>query len=112
MGETHEVLLTCSSCGQDTEHELRYAGRLIASSRCSHCGYTIRHEQSDLRTAYIQDLEQRLVSKPTRILRRVLRHPVRFAFRFPASVLAKPAKMYGEIQPLLHDDPEDRQPRH
>lgn len=101
MGVIYEAIFDCQECGQHARHQLRYAGRLLASSRCTNCGYTIWHEQHDLRTTYIHDLEQRLVSKPTRMWRRILRNPVKFAWELPAAVVTKPAKMYAEVKQLF-----------
>jgi hypothetical protein len=101
MDDVHRVELVCDSCRQLSVHELRYAGRLLASSRCTSCGYRVRHEEGDLRSAYVQDLEQRLLSKPGRMARRAIRHPVRFAASLPGAVLSKPAKMLAEIRTIL-----------
>ena len=101
MDDIHRVELVCDSCRQRTVHELRYAGRLLASSRCTSCGYRMRHEEQDLRAAYVQDLEQRLLSKPGRMVRRAIRHPVRFAASLPGAVLTKPAKMLAELRTIL-----------
>ena len=52
--------LTCVACGQECEHELVVVGRLLQSTRCSACGHVVRHEQRDLMSAYLRDLEHRL----------------------------------------------------
>lgn len=97
----HRVELTCHSCHRLAEHELTYAGRILASSRCTACGHLVRHEEHDLRAAYLHDLEQRLLSKPGRMVRRALRHPMRFVASLPAAIVTKPAKMLAELRAVL-----------
>jgi hypothetical protein len=97
----HRVELTCHSCHQLVVHELTYAGRILASSRCTACGEVVRHEETDLRAAYLHDLEQRLRSKPARMVRRALRHPMRYARSLPAAIVTKPAKMIAELRTVL-----------
>lgn len=95
------AVLTCSSCGQEAEHELRYVGRLCSSTRCLSCGHVVRHEQRDLYAAYLQDLEHRLATKPVRLLRQAVREPVRFARGLPGAVLRQPGKLAQELWTLL-----------
>jgi hypothetical protein len=97
----HRVELTCQACHQLAVHELTYAGRILASSRCTACGRLVQHEEHDLRTAYLHDLEQRLLSKPGRMARRALRHPMRYAASLPAAMMRKPAKMLAELRTVL-----------
>jgi tRNA(Ile2) C34 agmatinyltransferase TiaS len=101
MDDIHRVELVCDSCRRLTVHELRYAGRILASTRCTACGYQMRHEEHDLRAAYMHDLEQRLLSKPGRMVRRAIRHPMRYAASLPAAVLSKPARMLAELRTIL-----------
>lgn len=97
----HRVVLQCHECRQVAMHELTYAGRILATSRCTACGASVRHEEDDLRTAYLQDLEHRLLSKPARLVRRAAQHPVRFAVSLPAAVLRQPGKMLAELRTVL-----------
>jgi hypothetical protein len=101
VDNAHRVELVCRNCNQLSVHELTYAGRLLASSRCTACGHVMRHEEHDLRAAYRHDLEQRLRSKPGRMVRRAVRHPMRFAASLPGAVLTKPAKMLAELRPIM-----------
>jgi hypothetical protein len=101
MVEVHRVELVCDSCRELTVHEMTYAGRILASSKCTGCGYVMRHEENDLRAAYMHDLEQRLRSKPRRMVRRAIRHPMRYAVSLPGAVIAKPAKMLAELRTIL-----------
>lgn len=63
------AVLTCSSCGVEADHELRYTGRLLHSTRCTECGHVLRHDQREFYTAYLRDLEHRVASKPMRLMR-------------------------------------------
>jgi DNA-directed RNA polymerase subunit N (RpoN/RPB10) len=98
---TERAHLTCSSCGQVAEHELRYAGRLLHSTRCTACGHVVRHDQRDLYSAYLRDLEQRLVTKPRRLARRAVHEPGRFVTDLPRAILRQPVKLAGELWTLL-----------
>jgi hypothetical protein len=98
---TQHAHLTCSACGQVSEHELRYTGRLLHSTRCTACGHVLRHEQRELYSAYLHDLEERLVTKPRRLARRAAREPRAFVIGLPRAVLRQPAKLVGELWTLL-----------
>jgi len=91
------AVLRCSNCGLEVEHTMRYAGRLLVSSMCDNCGFTWHHEESDLRTAYVHDLESRIWTKPGRWLRRLRRHPVETALELPAALARQPFKIAREI---------------
>jgi hypothetical protein len=99
MTAEHAVL-TCSSCGVESDHELRYTGRLLHSTRCTGCGHVVRHEQRELYTAYLRDLEQRLASKPMRLIRAASREPRRFIVDLPKAVLRQPGKIAAEVWTL------------
>lgn len=103
-GTTHRVELTCSTCHRSAVHELHYAGRLLASTRCTNCGHEVRHAPDDLRAAYLHDLEQRLLTKPVRLARRMVRHPVSFLVHLPGAVLRQPVKLAAELREVLRDD--------
>ena len=45
-------------------------------------------------------MEHRVRTKPWRMLRRVIRHPVTFALNLPGALLVKPAKMEAELRVL------------
>ncbi len=89
--------LRCESCGRVTDHELRYAGRLLESIRCTRCGAQIEISPRAMVPAYVADLEQRLTSKPGRIFRRAAKDPVGFALYLPRAVLRQPAKFVKEF---------------
>jgi hypothetical protein len=100
MDHIHIVVLACHNCHGEHLHEVTYAGRLVASTVCSNCGHTIAKDLPELRRAYISDVEHRVRSKPRRMLRRVIRHPVAFALDLPGALLVKPAKMEAELRVL------------
>jgi hypothetical protein len=106
---TRTVILTCGNCGREGTHELIYAGRILASTQCRACGYTLRHPRDDLGPAYLHDVEQRIVSKPYRMLRRLRRHPVKFVLDLPGAVVEKPRKLLDEVRPLIMKDEESGQ---
>jgi hypothetical protein len=94
--------LHCEACDQDTVHELHYAGRLLESTRCTRCGTHLEVSQRALLPAYAHDLEQRIISKPRRMLRRARRDPLGFALALPRAVLRQPAKFAREFWALVH----------
>ena len=77
------TVLTCVACGQECPHELVLVGRLLHSTRCSQCGHVVRHEQRDLMSAYLRDLEHRVLTKPQRMVRRALHDPGTFVTTLP-----------------------------
>jgi hypothetical protein len=100
MDHVHSVVLACHQCHGEHLHEVTYAGRLLASTICANCGHTIAKDLPGLRRAYIADVEHRVVTKPRRMLRRVIHHPVAFACGLPGALLLKPAKMEAELRVL------------
>lgn len=98
----HELAqLRCSSCGLETEHTLRYAGRLLVSTECGNCGAIRHHPEHDLRHAYLHDLESRLLSKPGRWVSRLRRHPVQTLIELPGAIISQPMKIAREIITVL-----------
>lgn len=93
--------LACESCNLVTEHELHYAGRLLESVRCTHCGTHMELSHRALLPAYLHDLEQRVASKPRRLLHRAARDPWAFARGLPGAVLRQPAKFLREFWSLV-----------
>lgn len=98
---TEYAELQCESCEQVTDHELRYAGRLLESVRCTRCGSQIEISPRVMVPAYVHDLEQRLTSKPRRMFRRAAKDPVGFALYLPRAVLRQPAKFVREFWSLV-----------
>lgn len=101
MSEVEHADLTCSRCGVEGEHELRYTGRLLHSTVCRTCGFEVRHEQHAAIAAYARDLEHRLTSKPVRLLRRARRDPLNVARTLPADLVRQPRKFVHELWTLL-----------
>jgi hypothetical protein len=99
-GREH-ALLTCVSCGEESEHALTYAGRLLVSTECLSCGFTWHHSDHDLRSAYLHDLESRIVSKPRRWLDRLRREPLKTALALPSALARQPGKFIREIRTVL-----------
>jgi hypothetical protein len=93
--------LECEVCQEMTEHELRYAGRLLESVRCTRCGTHTEVPGHVLLPAYVHDLEQRVASKPTRILRRMARHRWSYVRSLPAAVVRQPGKFLREFRELF-----------
>lgn len=90
----HAVLL-CQNCGEETDHCLAYAGRLLVVTECRHCGHTI---ERDVRGRYLADLRQRVSTKPIRMLRRFVRHPLGFAGSLPRTTVRKPSELLDEVR--------------
>ncbi len=92
---------TCSHCGETVEHELHYAGRLLESTRCSHCAHVVELEQRVLLPAYLHDLEQRVASKPARMLRRAQTEGAAFVRGLPQAIAKQPGKIAREIWTII-----------
>ncbi|MGU3432627.1 hypothetical protein ACNHUS_06375 [Actinomycetes bacterium M1A6_2h] len=101
MEGRESAVLRCTSCGLETEHTLRYAGRLLVSTICGNCEFTWHHSDSDLRNAYVHDLESRVLSKPGRLIRRFRRRPLETALDLPRAALSQPVKLAREIVTIL-----------
>jgi hypothetical protein len=89
------AVLLCPACGEESDHNLAYAGRLLVTTECLHCGHTV---ERDVRARYLADLRQRVASKPGRMLRRFVRHPVTFARSLPCTTVRKPSKLLDEMR--------------
>lgn len=98
---TEHAEFLCAECGETAEHELRYAGRLLESTRCGNCGHTVELEQRVLLPAYLHDLEQRLVSKPGRMMQRASHDGASFLRTVPRALARQPAKFAREIWTVL-----------
>jgi hypothetical protein len=98
---SEEAELRCEVCNRLTDHELHYTGRLLDSVRCTRCGTHVELSSRALITAYAMDLEQRLASKPRRMMRRVSRDPAGYLRQLPRAVLRQPMKFLREFRGLL-----------
>jgi predicted Zn finger-like uncharacterized protein len=101
LGNVEHADLQCEVCNRVTEHELHYAGRLLESVRCTSCGHRFEVTPRALVPAYLQDLEQRVVSKPRRMIRRTRQDPVGYLRGIPRAVLRQPGKLLGELRSLF-----------
>lgn len=102
-GPRQQAYLKCTSCGEDSVHDLLYAGRLLHSSHCTNCGYNIRHGEEDFAEKYLRDLEHRLLTKPSRLARHARHEPIQFALGLPRSLLRQPGKLAREVHIVLAD---------
>ncbi|MBX6370878.1 MAG: hypothetical protein IRZ02_01295 [Acidothermus sp.] len=93
--------LSCGRCAEPSLHELRYAGRILVASRCTNCGATLRRADPALWIEYLEDLLQRVRTKPRRMATRALRNPRRFFSELPKSMLTKPVHLAEEFRTLL-----------
>ncbi|MET0525717.1 MAG: hypothetical protein ABWZ91_13005 [Nocardioides sp.] len=93
--------LHCETCDQVTEHELHYSGRLLESTRCTVCGAHLDVPTRDMLPAYLADLEQRVVSKPRRMVQRVAKDPLGYARQLPRAIVRQPAKFFAELRSVF-----------
>jgi hypothetical protein len=93
--------LACETCGRVTDHELQYAGRLLEWTRCTVCGTQVEVSPRAMVPAYARDLEQRLFSKPRRMLHRWLADPVGYTLRLPWAIARQPVKLAREVRSLI-----------
>jgi hypothetical protein len=93
--------LRCAACGCTCEHELRHVGRLLHSTTCTACGHLVEMPSRPLLRAYLQDLEQRVASKPGRLARRARRDPRTFLREFPTALLRQPVKLTSELREII-----------
>lgn len=98
---TEHAAFPCSQCNQVVDHELRYAGRLLESSRCTSCGHVVELDHKVLVPAYIADLEQRVLSKPHRLWERAHRDRTAFLRGLPGAIVRQPAKFAREFWTLV-----------
>jgi hypothetical protein len=100
MEHLHLVVLTCANCQGEQLHEVVYAGRLLARTVCSNCGHELAKDLPNLRRAWVSDVEHRVLTKPMRMLRQAIDHPLSFARALPGAVLTKPARLEHELRVL------------
>ncbi len=91
----------CSACGQTAEHDLRYAGRLLESTRCHACGHVVEMQPRALLPAYLHDLEQRVASKPARLLQRASDDRIGFLRSLPGALARQPLKLARELWTVI-----------
>lgn len=95
MSTRENAVLLCQNCGEEADHELAYAGRLLVATECRACGHTT---ERDVRGRYLADLRQRVATKPFRMLRRFVRHPLGFTRTLPHTTLRKPSELLEEVR--------------
>lgn len=102
------VVLQCTNCNRESEHEVHYAGRILAHAKCLACGTVISQSPGELRKNYLKDLEHRVSTKPWRLVQRILRDPRYLFTGMPKAILDQPKKFLGEAKelrdPLKHPE--------
>jgi len=93
--------LHCETCDEVTEHELHYSGRLLESTRCTVCGTHLDVAARAMLPSYLADLEQRIVSKPRRMVRRAGEDPRGFLRGLPRAIARQPAKILAELRSIF-----------
>lgn len=102
------VVLACSNCNRETEHEVHYAGRILAHAKCLACGTVMSQSTTELRKNYIKDLEHRIATKPSRLVRRILSDPKYLFTGIPKAIVEQPKKFLDETRELREPDSEDK----
>jgi DNA-directed RNA polymerase subunit RPC12/RpoP len=100
MSESVRASIMCAQCGRETDHDLVYVGRILATTKCTVCGHEVRHEHKDLVPTYIRDLEHRIVTKPLRMARRARRDRT-FLRSLPAAIMRQPRKIWDDLRTLF-----------
>lgn len=95
------AVLQCGSCGEESEHVVQYAGRVLVFTKCLNCQLVWHHNETDLRSAYAHDLSSRVATKPRRWVRRLRRRPLKTVLELPAAMVAQPAKFVREVLAVL-----------
>ncbi|MEY3407853.1 MAG: hypothetical protein RL038_914 [Actinomycetota bacterium] len=98
------VVLACSNCNRETEHEVHYAGRILAHAKCLSCGTVMAQSTNELRKNYIKDLEHRIATKPSRLVRRILSDPKYLFTGMPRAIADQPKKFRDETRELREPD--------
>lgn len=99
-----QTILACSMCRRETEHEVHYAGRILAHAKCLACGTVMRQSPTTLRKAYIKDLEHRAATKPMRLVKRILSDPGYLFTGLPKAMRRQPGKFVQEAKELRDPD--------
>jgi hypothetical protein len=95
MERIQHASLVCASCLKECDHEVTYAGRLVAAFKCSNCGTQVNIQVAD---DYFPDVGRRLASKPRRMMLRFRKHPLGYTLSLPRAVASKPREVLGEVR--------------
>jgi len=95
MERIQHASFVCASCLQECDHEVAYAGRLVAAFKCSNCGTQVDIQVAD---DYLPDVGRRLASKPRRMMRRFRKHPLGYTLSLPRAVATKPLEVLAEVR--------------
>lgn len=103
--QVQKATLLCGRCGQQGEHQLVYAGRILTHTQCGNCGHVVHpHNQTDLPQEYVADLKDRLRTKPRRLARRASKHPGKFLVTLPKALLRQPSKFIREFRTVRKEE--------
>lgn len=102
MEQIQHASLVCASCLQECDHEVTYAGRLVAAFKCSNCGTQVNIQVAD---DYFPDVGRRLASKPRRMMRRFRKHPLGYTLSLPRAVAHKPGEVLSEVRRAIASRP-------
>jgi hypothetical protein len=95
------VLFECRRCGEEQPHTVTYAGNVVSSIACTHCGETVGPSPETLLREYLRDWETRLSRKPRKMMNHALRHPLAFfLYYLPKGVICKPAEIVNEWETI------------
>jgi hypothetical protein len=90
----------CRRCGQETLHELHYAGETLHEITCTRCEKTTYAHHRPIR-GYLHEMRLRLTSKPRRIYAEISTGPTSFG-TLPRRIISKPARVAREFIEVLH----------
>jgi hypothetical protein len=100
--DSHLVLLDCVECGEQV-HVVTFAGNVFASIVCTRCAKTVGPAQAMLLREYAHDFENRLLQKPTKMLKPALHSPMEFFLHYlPHGLIFKPAEILQELETIAH----------
>lgn len=100
---TYVTELRCDVCRQESEHDLTYAGNLLVSCRCRRCRTEYRAAGPDFTHEYLADLKSRILSKPSRMWRRLRSDPSQFLSTLPRAIVRQPPKFLDEWRTVYRD---------
>ena len=96
--------LACGICNRETQHEVHYAGRILAHAKCTSCGTVFQQSAGALRKSYVKDLENRVATKPWRLAARIFRDPGYLFTGLPKALRRQPKKFLDEARELRDPD--------
>ncbi|MBF4694309.1 bh protein [Fusibacter ferrireducens] len=95
-----DVILFCTQCNEDTDHEVIYFDSEIESLTCIECGKTTGLNHSELLSQYKHDWLTRIISKPHRMTEEMRKNLYDFIKNLPARMITKPKRVYNEVEDI------------